>query len=77
MRTVNIKENSIYEDFWRGKNEKKDFSIDNYFMVTSLLFEKEYEVEFDKESKPISVKNVQGELIMPKLILTKKEDVSK
>ena len=46
-------------------------------MVTSLLFEKEYEVEFDKESKPISVKNVQGELIMPKLILTKKEDVSK
>lgn len=58
-------------------NEKKDFSIDNYFMVTSLLFEKEYEVKFDKGSKAISVKTDQGELIMPKLELTKKEDVSK
>ena len=46
-------------------------------MVTSLLFEKEYEVKFDKGSKAISVKTDQGELIMPKLELTKKEDVSK
>ena len=27
LRFLTIKENSIYYDFWRGKNEKKDFFI--------------------------------------------------
>jgi len=58
------------------EKEKNDFSTDNYFMVTSLLFEEEYQVLFDKDSKPISVNTADGKLIMPKLKLIKKEDVS-
>ena len=58
------------------EKEKKDFSTDNYFMVTSLLFEKEYEVLYDKDSEPISISTLDGELILPKLKLIKKENVS-
>ncbi|MCB9360633.1 MAG: hypothetical protein H6588_04950 [Flavobacteriales bacterium] len=58
------------------ENEKKDFDIDNYFMVTSLLFEEEYDIEQVKERENISLKTKQGELIMPKLKISKKENVS-
>ena len=58
------------------ENEKKNFDFDNYFMVTSLIFEEDYEVQQDKENRIISFKTKQGELIMPKLKITKKENVS-
>lgn len=58
------------------ENENKSFDFDNYFMVTSLIFEEEYEVQQDKENQNISFKTEQGELIMPKLKITKKENVS-
>lgn len=57
------------------ENENKNFDFDNYFMVTSLIFEEEYEVQQDKENRNISLKTEQGELIMPKLKITKKENV--
>ena len=57
-------------------NEKKDFDIANYFMVTSLIFEEEYDIEHDKERENISLKTKQGEFIMPKLKIKKKENVS-
>jgi len=44
-------------------------------MVTSLIFEEDYEVQQDKENRNISLKTEQGELIMPKLKITKKENV--
>lgn len=59
------------------ENENKNFEFDNYFMVTSLIFEEEYEVQQDKETRNISFKTEDGELIMPKLKITKKENVSK
>jgi len=58
------------------KNEKEDFSFDNYFMVTSLLFEDDYNIETEAQNEKISIKTKQGELIMPKLKITKKEYVS-
>jgi len=59
------------------ENENKNFDFDNFFMVTSLIFEKDFEIEQDKENRNISFKTEQGELIMPKLKITKKENVSK
>jgi hypothetical protein len=59
------------------ENENKDFDFDNFFMVTSLIFEEDFEIEQDKENRNISFKTKQGELIMPKLKITKKENVSK
>ena len=50
--------------------------FDNYFMVTSLIFEEDYEIKQDKEHRNIILKTDQGELIMPKLKITKKENVS-
>ena len=58
------------------ENENKNFDFDNYFMVTSLIFEEDYEIELDKKNKKITLKTSQGELIMPKLKITKKENVS-
>jgi hypothetical protein len=58
------------------ENENKNFDFDNYFMVTSLIFEEDYEIQQDKENRNISFKTEQGELIMPKLKITKKENVS-
>jgi hypothetical protein len=59
------------------ENENKNFDFNNYFMVTSLIFEEDYEVQQDKENRNVSIKTEQGELIMPKLKITKKENVSK
>jgi hypothetical protein len=45
-------------------------------MVTSLIFEEEYDIEQDKERENITLKTKQGEFIMPKLKISKKENVS-
>lgn len=58
------------------ENENKNFDFNNYFMVTSLIFEENYDVQQDKENRNISFKTEQGELIMPKLKITRKENVS-
>ena len=39
LRTINIKEKMIYNDFWRGNNEKKDFYIFfNFTLIAIYLF---------------------------------------
>ena len=35
LRFLSIKENSVYYDFWRGKNEKKDFFI--FFNISVII----------------------------------------
>ena len=39
-RYTNVKNNSIYSDFWRGKNEKKDFFIffNFVFIILGIIF---------------------------------------
>lgn len=55
--------------------EKKDFDLDNFFTVTSLLFEDDYTVEVDWENNHSTIKTEMGHLIVPKLKI-KKKDVS-
>jgi hypothetical protein len=57
--------------------ESEDFSFDNFFMVTSLLFEEDYEVSVNKKGEKVIVSNNDSELVMPKLIIKKTEDVSR
>lgn len=76
-----LNQNLPVEDFFKWcessiKQENEDFSFDNFFMVTSLLFEEDYEVTVNKEGKKITVSNDESELIMPKLTIKKQEDVS-
>lgn len=59
------------------KQENENFSFDNFFIVTSLLFEDEYEITVNKDDKKISVYNGEMELIMPKLTIKKQDDVSR
>lgn len=59
------------------ERENKGFDIDNYFMLTSLIFEEDYEIQQDQENQNISFKTPQGELIVPRLRITKKENVSR
>jgi hypothetical protein len=59
------------------KQESENFSFDNFFMVTSLLFEEEYEISVNKDGKKISLSHENSELIMPKLTIKKQEDVSR
>lgn len=73
----NLDSNLPIDDFFSWcklslKNEKKDFTIENFFMVVSLLFENDYEIEPISNEAKISVKTKQGELVMPKLKITKK-----
>lgn len=77
-----LNQNLPVEDFFKWcensiKEENEDFSFDNFFMVTSLLFEEDYEVSVSKDGKNISVSNENSELIMPKLTIKKQEDVSR
>src|SRR5699024_1870070 len=48
--------------------DKEDFSLGDYFMLTSLIYEKDYEVQQDKEKRTTSLKIGQEELLLPKLI---------
>jgi hypothetical protein len=57
------------------ESENKNFDIDDYFMVTSLIFEEDYETEQDYETENISLKTNKGEFIMPKLKISRKENV--
>lgn len=59
------------------KQESENFSFDNFFMVTSLLFEDDYEVTLNNQGNKITVSNDESELIMPKLTIKKLEDVSR
>jgi hypothetical protein len=59
------------------KQENENFSFDNFFMITSLLFEEDYEISVNKDEKKISISNDEMELIMPKLTIKKQEDVSR
>lgn len=59
------------------KQESENFSFDNFFIVTSLLFEDDYEVSVNRDDKKISVSNENSELVMPKLTIKRQEDVSR
>ena len=77
-----LNKNLPVEDFFKWcessiKQEKENFSFDNFFMVTSLVFEDDYEVTVNKEGDKTTVSNDESELIMPKLTIKKQEDVSR
>lgn len=77
-----LEKNLPLEDFFKWcensiKLENENFSFDNFFMVTSLLFEEDYEISVNKDGKKISLSNEESELIMPKLTIKKQEDVSR
>jgi hypothetical protein len=59
------------------ENEKADFDIDSYFIVTSLIFEVEYDIQRDRDNQSISLKTDHGEFIMPKLKINQRKNVSK
>jgi len=77
-----LNKNLPVDDFFKWcegslKQESDNFSFDNFFMVTSLLFEEDYEISVDKDGKKISISDENSELIMPKLTIKKQEDVSR
>lgn len=77
-----LNKNLPVDDFFKWcessiKLENEDFSFDHFFIVTSLLFEEDYEVSVSNDEKKISVSNDESELIMPKLTIKKQEDVSR
>lgn len=77
-----LNNNLPVDDFFKWcegslKQESENFSFDNFFMVTSLLFEEDYEISVDKDGKKISISDENTELIMPKLTIKKQEDVSR
>lgn len=77
-----LNKNLPVEDFFKWcessiKKESENFSFDNFFMVTSLLFEDDYEISVNRDSKKISVSNENSELVMPKLTIKRQEDVSR
>ena len=77
-----LNKNLPVEDFFKWcessiKQESENFSFDNFFMVTSLLFEDDYEISVNKDGKKISVSNENSELVMPKLTIKRQEDVSR
>lgn len=77
-----LNKNLPVEDFFKWcessiKQESENFSFDNFFMVTSLLFEDDYEISVNRDGKKISVSNENSELVMPKLTIKRQEDVSR
>jgi len=77
-----LNKNLPVEDFFKWcessiKQENDNFSFDNFFMVTSLVFEDDYEVTVNNVGDKITVSNDELELIMPKLTIKKLEDVSR
>jgi len=76
-----LNKNLPLDDFFKWcedsiRNDNENFSFDNFFMVTSLLFEEEYKISIDKEGKKTSISNEETEFIMPKLKFEKHKDVS-
>ena len=79
---ANLNSNLPVDDFFKWcensiKKNSEDFSFDNFFMVTSLLFEEDYEVLVNTNGEKTIVSNVESELVMPKLIIKKQENVSR
>ncbi|QQS28240.1 MAG: hypothetical protein IPM47_15410 [Sphingobacteriales bacterium] len=77
-----LNKNLPVEDFFKWcessiKQENDNFSFDNFFMITSLVFEDDYEVTVNNVGDKITVSNDELELIMPKLTIKKIEDVSR
>lgn len=77
-----LNKNLPIEDFFKWcessiRQESENFSFDHFFMVTSLLFEDDYEISVHKDGKNISVSNENSELVMPKLTIKRQEDVSR
>ena len=60
--------------YYYWKKEKEDFTIENYFMVTSLLFDDDYDIEVNNQNEKTTIGTNQVQLIMPKLKLIKKEE---
>lgn len=58
------------------KKENESFSIDDFFMVTSLLFEEEYEISPKDDKEMYHITHGDTELIMPKLKIKKQDDIS-
>lgn len=58
------------------KQEKTDFTIDILFMVTSLLFEDDYEVFVDEHNRKMTISTDSAELFMPRLNIKKRDYVS-
>ncbi len=78
----NLDKNLPVVDFFKWcessiKQESENFSFDNFFMVTSLIFEDDYDVAVNEQGCEITVSNEASELIMPKLTITKRKDVSR
>lgn len=76
-----LNQNLPVEDFFRWcessiKQENENFSFDNFFMVTSLLFEEEYDISVNKDGRKILISDENSELLMPKLIIKRQENVS-
>ena len=77
-----LNQNLPVEDFFKWcensiKQEIENFSLDNFFMVSSLLFEDDYEVTVNEQGNKITISNDKSELIMPVLKIKFKEDVSR
>jgi len=82
MYKENLDKNLPIVDFFKWcessiMQESENFSFDNFFMVTSLIFEDEYDVTLNAQGGKITVSNDESELIMPKLTITKRKDVSR
>gem|GEM_PF-3841290 len=58
------------------KEDVENFSFDDFFMLTCLLFEEDYEVSVSKEAKQHIVATKDTELVMPKLQIKKQKYVS-
>lgn len=58
------------------EQEMEDYNLDNYFMLTSLIFEEEYEVLQDTEGGRSSLEIDEVEWVFPKLRIRSKENVS-
>lgn len=77
-----LNKNLPLDDFFKWcensiKQENENFSFENFFMITSLLFEEDYEISVNKEEKNILISNENSELIMPKLTIKRNENVSR
>ncbi len=55
--------------------EHKDYSIDDYLIVTSLIFDEDYDIQ--RDNKNITLKINQSEFLLPKFKIKKNENVSK
>lgn len=58
------------------QEEKDNFTIDDFFMVTSLIFEEDYEVTMTKHKEMVTVSDGRSTLIMPLLTIKKRIHVS-